>query len=113
MIVLVAFPTVPVTDPLLAVLSTAVPVAATVYAGWLRAGTSRGIAFATALGLAVAGAWLGFHVPHAPGVGALTAIVGAMLAANLGLIAVDVAGVAEIDPAGRRSAHTDPLAGRV
>ena len=96
LIVLVAFPTVPVTDPLLAVLSTAVPVAVTVYGGWLRSGTSRRIAFATALGPALAGAWLGFHVPHAPGVGALTAIVGATLAANLGLITVDIAGVAEI-----------------
>jgi pimeloyl-ACP methyl ester carboxylesterase len=107
--VLVALPTVPVTDALLAVLSTAVPVAVTVYAGWLRAGTSGRIAFATALALALAGAWLGFHVPHAPGVGALTAIVGATLAANVGLIAVDVAGAAEFD---RRSAQTDALPGR-
>ena len=113
LIVLVAFPTVPVTDPLLAVLSTAVPVAVTVYGGWLRSGTSRRIAFATALGPALAGAWLGFHVPHAPGVGALTAIVGATLAANLGLITVDIAGVAEIASEDRLSTHTDPQPGRV
>ena len=55
LIVLAAFPTVPITDPSLAVLSTALPVAVTVYAGWLRAGTSRKIAFATAVGPALPG----------------------------------------------------------
>ena len=47
------------------------------------------------------GAWLGYQVPHAPGLGAVTAIVGATLAANLGLIALDVAAPVTADePAG-------------
>ena len=37
------------------------------------------------------GAWLGYQVPHAPGFGVLTAIIGATLAANVGLIALDIA----------------------
>jgi hypothetical protein len=37
------------------------------------------------------GAWLGFHVPDVPGLGGFTAIVGAILGANVALIAFDIA----------------------
>lgn len=36
------------------------------------------------------GAWLGSHVPEAPALGQLTAIVGAILGANVALIVLDV-----------------------
>ena len=91
LIVLVAFPTVPITDQVLAVVSIAPPVALAVYAGWFRpAALGSAAAFAT-ISSAALGAWLGYHVPHAPGLGAVTAIIAATLAANLGLIALDVA----------------------
>jgi hypothetical protein len=91
LIVLVAFPTVPITDEVLAVVSIAPPVALAVYAGWFRTAALGSVAAFTALTTATFGAWLGFHVPGSPGLGAVTAIVAATLAANLGLIALDVA----------------------
>ena len=91
LIVLVAFPTVPITDQVLAVVSIAPPVALAVYAGWFRRAPLGGVAACAALSTAMLGAWLGYHVPHAPGLGAVTAIVAATLAANLGLITLDVA----------------------
>ena len=96
LIVLVAFPTVPITDQGLAAASIAPPVALAVYAGWFRPAASRSVgAFAT-LSTAVLGAWLGYHVPQVPGLGAVTAIIGATLAANLGLIAVDMTAGKEV-----------------
>ena len=91
LIVLVALPTVPITDQVLAVVSIAPPVALAVYAGWFRRAPLGGVAAFAALSAATLGAWLGYHVPHAPGLGAVTAIVAATLAANLGLITLDVA----------------------
>ncbi|MGZ6691191.1 MAG: alpha/beta fold hydrolase [Solirubrobacteraceae bacterium] len=106
LITLTAFPTVPVDDQMLAVLSIAPPVAAVVYAGWLRRTAPTRIAALTALGTAVLGAWIGFHVPHTPALGAMTAIIGATLAANVGLIALDILGpvsMAAHDPASLRT----------
>ena len=90
LIVLVALPTVPVTDEMLAVVSIAPPVALAVYAGWFRPTTLSSVAAFAALSTAALGAWLGYQVPHGPGLGAVTAVVGATLAANLGLIALDI-----------------------
>ena len=90
LVALVALPTVPITDATLAVVSIAPPVALTVYTGWFRSTARRGVAALTAIACATVGAWLGYQVPHAPGFGAVTAIIGAVLAANLGLIAVDI-----------------------
>jgi pimeloyl-ACP methyl ester carboxylesterase len=91
LVAMVAFPTVPITDEVLAVVSIAPPVALAVFGGWFRPAASGGIAAFAALTTATLGAWLGYHVPHGPGLGAVTAIVAATLAANLGLIALDVA----------------------
>ena len=91
LIALVALPTVPITDATLAVVSIAPPVALAVYAGWFRSTAPGGLAALTAIACATVGAWLGYQVPHAPGFGAVTAIIGAILAANLGLIALDIA----------------------
>ena len=91
LIALVALPTVPITDQTLAVVSIAPPVALAVYTGWFRSAASRGVAALAAVTSATLGAWLGYQVPHAPGFGAVTAIIAAVLAANLGLIALDIA----------------------
>ncbi len=50
---------------------------------------------AVALGAAILGAWLGYHVPATPLLGAVTGALGAVAAANLGLIALDVARIGE------------------
>jgi pimeloyl-ACP methyl ester carboxylesterase len=99
LIVLVALPTVPVTDEMLAVVSIAPPVALAVYVGWFRPTTLTSVAAFAALTTAAIGAWLGYQVPHGPGLGAVTAVVGATLAANLGLIALDIAAPATADAA--------------
>ena len=91
LIALVALPTVPVTDATLAVVSIAPPVALAVYTGWFRSTAPRSVAALAAIASATLGAWLGYQVPHAPGLGAVTAIIAATLAANLGLITLDIA----------------------
>lgn len=90
LIVLIGFPTVPLIDEVLAVVAIAPPVALAVYAGWYRPAAHGPIAAFAALSAAAIGAWLGFNVPDAPALGALTAIIGAILGANLALIALDV-----------------------
>jgi hypothetical protein len=82
----------------LTVISVGLPAALGVYSGWLKRDCLRTIKLVglwTALSLAILGAWLGFHAPASPLLGLLTASVGAVAAANLGLIAVDVAGIGE------------------
>jgi hypothetical protein len=90
LIALVALPTVPITDETLAVVSIAPPVALAVYTGWFRSAAPSGVAALAAIASAALGAWLGYQVPHAPGFGALTAIIAAILATNLSLIALDI-----------------------
>ena len=110
LIALVALPTVPITDATLAVVSIAPPVALAVHTGWLRSTAPRGVAALTAIACAAVGAWLGYQVPHAPGFGAVTAIIGATVAANLGLIVVDIATPVTVDAnaPGRARAETAP-----
>ena len=109
LIALVALPTVPITDATLAVVSIAPPVALAVYTGWFRPAAPRSVAALTALTTAALGAWLGYQVPHAPGFGAVTAIIGATLAANLGLIALDIAAPATADAAIPGSARAETV----
>jgi pimeloyl-ACP methyl ester carboxylesterase len=111
LIALTALPTVPLDDQVLAIVSIAPAVAAVVYAGWFRRTGPTGIAAVVALSTALLGAWLGFHVPHTPALGAVTAIIGASLAANLGLIALDIAGPASVVTDERVSTHAETLAG--
>ena len=66
----------------------------------------------TAIACAAVGAWLGYQVPHAPGFGAVTAIIGATLAANLGLIAVDIATPVTGDATAPGSARAETAPGR-
>ena len=112
LIALVALPTVPITDATLAVVSIAPPVALAVHTGWFRSTAPRGVGALTAIACAAVGAWLGYQVPHAPGFGAVTAIIGATLAANLGLIAVDIATPVTGDATAPGSARAETAAGR-
>jgi pimeloyl-ACP methyl ester carboxylesterase/phage tail protein X len=111
LIALVAFPTVPITGEMLAVVSIAPPVALAVFAGWFRPAALPGVAAVVALSTAALGAWLGYHVPNAPGFGPVTAIVGAILAANLGLIALDITAPAKARIAVPDSAWAETLPG--
>ena len=86
------WPTGPLDDQLLAVVSTAVPIWLGVYAGWVRTDTSKamrpkGIG-AAGVG-ALVGALLGYHVTS--GLMALiTTIIGAAVVSNLSLLVLDI-----------------------
>ena len=98
LVALSALPTVPVDDQALAVISVALPVGLAVYCGWLKRDSPplvRLVGAAAALVAAILGAWLGYHVPATPLLGAVTGALGAVAAANLGLIAVDIARLGE------------------
>ena len=97
LVVLTTLPTVPIDDQVLVVISVGLPVALAVYCGWLKRDSSPTIKLAglgTVLSAAILGAWLGYHVP-APSLGAVTGILAAVAAANLGLIVLDVVGIGE------------------
>jgi hypothetical protein len=57
--------------------------------------TIKFVGLCAALSAAILGAWLGFHAPANPLLGLITASVGAVAAANLGLIVLEVAGIGE------------------
>jgi uncharacterized membrane protein YdfJ with MMPL/SSD domain/pimeloyl-ACP methyl ester carboxylesterase len=87
-----AFPTVPLDDTRLAVLSIGVPVGLGVFLAWVNGdlqGRARTIGFVTALGGALAAAWVGSQA----GTGLLaviTTIIGAAAGANLGVLTLDL-----------------------
>jgi hypothetical protein len=91
--VLIWFPTVPLDDVLLGVLSIGVPVALGVYLAWVDKSLSVGArttAFWAVTAGALAGAWLGYH--SATGLLAVvTTAVGATLGANAILLFLDIA----------------------
>ncbi len=93
MIVLVALPTVPLDDELLAVLSVSSPIGLGVYFAWVHGDWSvhsRTTGFAAAAGGALVGGWLGFN--STTGLLALiTTIVGASVGANLTLVLLEIA----------------------
>ena len=90
LVVLIAFPTVPLDDVLLAVLSIGIPVGLGVYLAWVdRSSPAWRAGLWAAMAGALAGAWLGYHA----GTGLLaviTTILGAAVGANLVLIVLDV-----------------------
>ena len=104
-VVLVAFPSVPLDDPLLGVLGVGVPVGLGVYLAWVN-GKATGTGFVAAVAGALVGAWLGLQATTDL-VGLLAAIAGAIAGANLALIVIDMAregsaqraGVATTSPA--------------
>jgi hypothetical protein len=94
LIVLTTLPTVPLDDPLLAVLAIGGPIGLGIYWAWIHpdapAKTKRR-GFVAALGGALVGAWLGFNATVGL-VALVTTIVGAAVGANLILIVLDIAG---------------------
>jgi pimeloyl-ACP methyl ester carboxylesterase len=97
LVVLTTLPTVPLDDQVLVVISVGLPVALAVYCGWLKRESSptiRLVGLGTVLSAGILGAWLGYHV-SAPSLGAVTGMLAAVAAANLGLIVLDVVGIGE------------------
>jgi uncharacterized membrane protein YdfJ with MMPL/SSD domain/pimeloyl-ACP methyl ester carboxylesterase len=101
-VVFFGFPTVPLDDPVLAIVSIGVPIALGVYLAWVDRNRRQRFGLGWSLVGALAGAWLGFNA----GTGLLaviTTIVGAALGANLVLLALDIRGTrvveAEVKPA--------------
>jgi len=93
LIVLTALPTVPLDDELLAAVSVGLPVGLGIYFAWVNrdwAANTKAIGLAAVVGAALLGGWLGFHVLE--GLFALvTTIIGAVVGANLILLALDIA----------------------
>ena len=91
-IVLIAFPSVPIDDELMTVLAVGVPSGLGVYLAWVNRDWSlmtKGVGLAAAAGGALLGAWLGFNATGV-GLSILTAIVGAAAGANLLLLALEI-----------------------
>jgi pimeloyl-ACP methyl ester carboxylesterase len=94
LIVLTALPTVPITDEVLALVSIAIPTGLGIYWASARSdgsGGPRTARFVATVVGAVLGAWLGFNVTSAAfgAIAPLLAIVGAVVGANLTLLALD------------------------
>jgi pimeloyl-ACP methyl ester carboxylesterase len=93
LIVLTAFPMVPVDDELLATLPVGFPIGLGIYFAWVNRGWSaatKAAGLAAGAGGALVGAWLGFNVTE--GLFALvTTIAGAAAGANLILLGLDIA----------------------
>ena len=93
MIVLVAFPTVPLDNALLAVLSIGTPIALGTCFAWVnpsRAARATTIGISAAIAGTLLGAWLGFEVKTGL-FAVVTTILGAAVGANLTLLALDIA----------------------
>ncbi|MDX6409424.1 MAG: hypothetical protein QOE13_2495 [Gaiellaceae bacterium] len=96
LIVLTALPTVPLTDELLVALSAGFPIGLGVYFAWVNRdwnAKAKATGFASATGSALIGAWLGFNVTSAAFglLAPLLAVVGAVVGANVILLALDIA----------------------
>ncbi len=96
-IVLVAFPTVPLESELMAVLSIGTPIGLGTYFAWVnrdRPAKATTIGIWVALTGALVGALLGFNATTGL-IAVITTIIGAAAGANLGLIALDIARIGE------------------
>ncbi|HZQ81968.1 MAG TPA: alpha/beta fold hydrolase [Gaiellaceae bacterium] len=97
LVVLTTLPTIPIDDQALTVISVGLPVALTVYCGWLKrdsSPTNKLVGLGTVLSSALVGALLGFNATTGL-MAAVTTIIGAAAGANLGLIVFDVARIGE------------------
>ena len=92
LLVLRFWPSVPLEDQLLAVVSVAVPIWLGVYAGWVRTDTPKAMR-AKGIGAAgvgvVVGAALGYHVTSGL-IALITTIIGAAVVSNLSLLVLDI-----------------------
>ena len=92
LLVLRFWPSRPLDDQLLAVVSIAVPIWLGVYAGWVRTDTPKAMrakGIGAAVVGAVVGAALGFHVTSG-GIALITTIIGAAVVSNLSLLVLDI-----------------------
>jgi hypothetical protein len=92
LIVMTIWPTLPLDNQILAVLSIGLPIGLGIYWAWVHrdfAREAKRAGFVAATGGALLGAWLGFHSTTGL-LSLITAIVGAAVGANLILIARDV-----------------------
>jgi hypothetical protein len=91
LIVLVAFPSVPLDDEALGVLSVGVPIGLGIYWAWVNRDWSgtKTTGFVAATGGALVGGWLGFNATTDL-LALVTAILGAIMSANLALIVLDI-----------------------
>jgi uncharacterized membrane protein YdfJ with MMPL/SSD domain/pimeloyl-ACP methyl ester carboxylesterase len=106
-VVLLAFPTVPLDDATLAVLSIGVPIGLGIYLAWVDRNRRKRFGLAWAMVGALAGAVLGFQA----GTGLLaliTTIIGATLGANLILLALDIRGARVVEPEMKPALETRP-----
>ena len=101
-VVLMAFPTVPLDDPVVGIVSTGVPIGLGIYLAWVDRDRRKRFGLAWALAGVLAGGWLGFQA----GTGLLslvTTCVGAALGGNLAVLTLDIwgtrAGEAQAKPA--------------
>ena len=101
-VVLTAFPAVPLDDVRLAVVSIGVPIGLGIYLAWVDRVRRKRVGLAWTLAGALAGGWLGFQA----GTGLLSlvsTIVGAALGGNLAVLALDIwatrAAEADVKPA--------------
>jgi peptidoglycan/LPS O-acetylase OafA/YrhL len=96
LVVLTAFPTLPINDELVTSFSVGLPVGLGLYLAWVDrewSATTKAIGLAVGLGGALVGAWLGFNVTSA-GFGMLApfvAVIGAVAGGNLLLLGLDIA----------------------
>lgn len=110
LVVLTAFPSVPVTDEALTAFATGVPAGLCIYLAWVdpaRPARVRVTGLAAALGGALIGARLGLDTTDAP-FALLTAIAGAVVGGNLALVTLDI--VRERRPRDHAAAETTSLA---
>jgi uncharacterized membrane protein YdfJ with MMPL/SSD domain/pimeloyl-ACP methyl ester carboxylesterase len=89
MVAMFAFPSLPLDDVRLAVLSMGVPIGLGIYLAWVDRSRSRRFGLVLSLGGALVGAWLGFQVEDGL-LAVVTTIVGAAVGANLTLLVLDI-----------------------
>jgi MFS family permease len=108
-VVLLAFPTVPLDDPVLGVVSIGVPIGLGIYLAWVDRDRRKRFGLAWALVGALTGAWAGFQA----GTGlmaVITTIIGAALGGNLAVLALDIWGTRETEVDAAPALQTRPSA---
>jgi pimeloyl-ACP methyl ester carboxylesterase len=112
LIVVSTMPGVRIDNELLVILSVGVPIGLGIYWAWAHrafSARSKQVGITAAAAGALAGAWLGFHATDGP-LAVLTAIVGALIGANIALLVLDMSRARSTrnQPAVRRKAADAP-----
>jgi uncharacterized membrane protein YdfJ with MMPL/SSD domain/pimeloyl-ACP methyl ester carboxylesterase len=106
-VVLVTFPSVPLDDVALGVVSVGVPVALGIYLAWVDRDRRKRFGLAWALAGALAGGWLGFQAETGL-LSLVTTIVGAALGGNLAVLALDIWGPRDVEAEIKPALETQP-----